>query len=84
MPLAPDQARRIRRASRLGVVVSVAAEAGAIARAAAALAAEPARGSEMRRQVAGLGLVNGVDEAVAALQRLARATPIRNTSLQEA
>ena len=84
VPLAPDQARRIRRASRLGVVVGVAAEASAIARAAAVLAADPARGNAMRRQVAGLGLVNGVDEAVAALQRLARATPIRNTSLQEA
>ncbi|HET7203988.1 MAG TPA: hypothetical protein VFI92_11525 [Steroidobacteraceae bacterium] len=83
VPLAADQARRIRRASRLGVVVPAEPEASAIARAAADLAADPARGGAMRRQVAGLGLVNGVDEAVAALQRLARAAN-RNTSLQEA
>jgi hypothetical protein len=70
--LAADQARRIRRASRLGVVVTSAPEPHAIARAAAQLAADPARGSAMRRQVAALGLVNGVDEAVAALQRLLR------------
>jgi spore coat polysaccharide biosynthesis predicted glycosyltransferase SpsG len=70
-PLADDQARRIRRAARLGVVVPVRAESQAIADAAIALASDPARGAAMRRQVEGLGLVNGVDEAVAALRRLA-------------
>lgn len=83
VPLAADQARRIRRASRLGVVVAAEPEATAIARAAAGLAAEPSRGDTMRRQVARLGLVNGVGEAVAALQRLARA-PRRSPSVQEA
>ena len=83
VPLAADQARRIRRASRLGVVVFAEPAAPAIARAAADLAADPARGSAMRQRVADLGLVNGVDEAVAALQRLARATRT-NPSLQEA
>jgi hypothetical protein len=73
VPLADDQARRIRRASRLGVVVPAAAEARAIAEAAIALAAEPGRGATMRAQVTRLGLVNGVDEAVAALRRLAYA-----------
>jgi predicted glycosyltransferase len=82
-PLATDQARRIRRAERLGVVVAAEPYAVAIARAAAELVADPARGSAMRRQAAGLGLVNGVDEAVAALQRLARAA-YATYSLQEA
>ena len=73
VPLADDQARRIRRAAQLGLVAPAAPEARDIATAAGALAAEPARGHAMRAQVAKLGLVNGVDEAVAALQRLARA-----------
>jgi spore coat polysaccharide biosynthesis predicted glycosyltransferase SpsG len=72
-PLATDQARRIRRAARLGVVVAAEPDAGAIARAAAELLTDPARGSTMRHQAAALGLVNGVEEAVAALQRLSRA-----------
>jgi hypothetical protein len=79
--LAADQARRIRRAARLGVVLAAAAEPQAIADAAAALHADPARGAAMRQRVASLGLVNGVDEAVAALQRLARRS---NTLEQEA
>ena len=81
--LAADQARRIRRAARLGVVVAAEPRAPAIVEAAAALAADPARGAEMRRQVAALGLVNGVEEAVAALQRLARMARSRR-SPQEA
>jgi hypothetical protein len=83
VPLAADQSRRIRRAGRLGVVVPSEPDAAAIARTVAELAADPARGSLMLQQVAALGLVNGVDEAVAALQSLAR-TSHRNTSLQEA
>lgn len=77
VPLADDQARRIRRATRLGVVVPVRADAQAIAEAAIALASDPTRGATMRRQIEGLGLVNGVDEAVAALRRLARADATR-------
>jgi spore coat polysaccharide biosynthesis predicted glycosyltransferase SpsG len=82
VPLADDQSRRIRRAARLGVVIAARPDAGEIARAAIELAAEPARGAALRRQVAGLGLVNGVDEAVTALLRLARAA--RLPDLQEA
>jgi predicted glycosyltransferase len=73
VPLADDQTRRIRRAARLGVVIQARPEPAAIASVATALANDPARGAEMRRQVAGLGLVNGVAEAVEALARLARA-----------
>jgi predicted glycosyltransferase len=73
VPLADDQTRRIRRAARLGVVIQARPEPAAIATVATALASDPARGAEMRRQVAGLGLVNGVAEAVEALARLARA-----------
>ncbi len=71
VPLAADQARRIRRASRLGVVVAARADAQAIAAATIALADEPARGVAMRARVARLGIVNGIDEAVAALRQLA-------------
>jgi predicted glycosyltransferase len=77
VPLADDQARRIRRATRLGVVVPARADAKAIVEAAIALASDPTRGAAMRRQIEGLGLVNGVDEAVAALRRLARADATR-------
>ncbi|HXW09127.1 MAG TPA: hypothetical protein VD737_00805 [Steroidobacteraceae bacterium] len=83
-PLAADQARRIRRAARLGVVVPVAPVAGPIARATAELAADRARGEMLRRRVVELGLVNGVNEAVAALQRLARPASSTRLSLQEA
>jgi hypothetical protein len=85
VPLAADQARRIRRAARLGVVVPVVPEARAIARATTSLAADTARGQALRRRAAGLGLVNGVDEAVSALQRLAGTpSPSPQLSLQEA
>jgi spore coat polysaccharide biosynthesis predicted glycosyltransferase SpsG len=72
VPLADDQSRRIRRAARLGVVVAARPDASDIASVATSLANDPARGAQLRRQVAGLGLVNGVDEAVGALVRLAR------------
>ena len=83
-PLATDQARRIRRAARLGVVVPVAPVASSIARAAAELAADRARGDALRGRAAELGLVNGVPEAVAALQRLSRPSSSPRLSLQEA
>jgi spore coat polysaccharide biosynthesis predicted glycosyltransferase SpsG len=73
VPLADDQTRRIRRAARLGVVVSARPDPAEIAAVAIALANDPARGAGMRRRVADLGLVNGVAEAVEALKRLARA-----------
>lgn len=73
VPLAADQARRLRRAAALGVAVAVPADPQAIATAAIELANEPARGAELRARVARLGLVNGVDEAAAALERLAHA-----------
>jgi predicted glycosyltransferase len=73
VPLADDQTRRIRRAARLGVVVPARPDPVEIAAVATALANDPARGADMRRRVADLGLVNGVAEAVEALARLARA-----------
>jgi hypothetical protein len=72
-PLASDQARRIRRAARLRVVIEVPPEPEAIANATVAIARDADRGAKMRREVAALHLVNGVDEAVAALRRLALA-----------
>ena len=71
--LANDQNRRIRRAARLGVVIAARAHVDDIARAAARLVREPSRADDLRARARTLGLVNGVDEAVTALQRLARA-----------
>jgi UDP:flavonoid glycosyltransferase YjiC (YdhE family) len=68
--LASDQARRIRRAARLGVVLEAKPDPAEIAAAALSLARDPERGAKMRRAIAELGLVNGVDEAVAALRHL--------------
>jgi glycosyltransferase involved in cell wall biosynthesis len=75
VPLAGDQARRIRRAVRLGLVASAPPDAGKIAAEAAALLADPARREDMPRHIAALGIANGVDEAVGALRVLARRGP---------
>jgi hypothetical protein len=64
--------------------VPAAPVAGPIARATAELAADRARGEVLRRRATELGLVNGVNEAVAALQRLARPASSTRLSLQEA
>jgi UDP:flavonoid glycosyltransferase YjiC (YdhE family) len=71
VPLAGDQDRRIRRAARLEIAVSAPPDAEAIAQAAAALLADPARREAMPGRIAELGIANGVDEAVAALRALA-------------
>jgi glycosyltransferase involved in cell wall biosynthesis len=73
VPLAGDQARRIRRAVRLGIAASAPPDAEKIAAEAAALLADPARRADMPRHIAELGIANGVGEAVAALRALAGA-----------
>lgn len=73
VPLATDQARRIRSAVRRGVVVAARPDAADIARAVIELSQDDARATRLRAEVARLGLVNGVDEAVAALRELAYA-----------
>jgi UDP:flavonoid glycosyltransferase YjiC (YdhE family) len=73
VPLATDQARRIRRAARRGVVVPARPDAADIARTAVGLSRDDSRAASLRAEVARLGLVNGVDEAVAALRDLAYA-----------
>jgi glycosyltransferase involved in cell wall biosynthesis len=72
VPLAGDQDRRIRRAARLGIVVSAPRDAEQIATEAAALLQDPARRAAMAARIAGLGFANGVDEAVSALLGLAQ------------
>lgn len=72
VPLAGDQARRIRRAVQLGIATSAPPNAEKIAAEAAALLADRARRDEMPRHVAELGIANGVGEAVEALRALAR------------
>jgi glycosyltransferase involved in cell wall biosynthesis len=73
VPLADDQTRRIRRAVRLGIVASAPPDAEKIAAQAAALLADPVRRADMPRQIAALGIANGVGEAVTALRALAKA-----------
>jgi UDP:flavonoid glycosyltransferase YjiC (YdhE family) len=72
VPLAHDQARRIRRASRAGVVVPATSDADEIAALALGILRDPVRARELRDRISSLGLVNGVDEAVSALRNLAR------------
>jgi glycosyltransferase involved in cell wall biosynthesis len=71
VPLAGDQDLRIRRAAKLEIAVRAPPEADAIASAAAALLADPARRDAMPKRIAELGIANGVNEAVAALRALA-------------
>ncbi len=73
VPLAADQDRRIRRAGRANIAVPAKRDAGSIAAAAAALAGDPARREALARNIAKLGIANGVTEAVAALRALAAA-----------
>jgi glycosyltransferase involved in cell wall biosynthesis len=72
VPLAGDQARRIRRAVRLGIAASAPPDAEAIAMAAAELWRDAERQEAMSRRIGELGIANGVSQAVAALQALAR------------
>jgi len=71
VPLAGDQARRIRRAVRLGIAASAPPDAEKIAAEAAALLADRSRREDMPRHITELGIANGVGEAVAALRALA-------------
>jgi putative intracellular protease/amidase len=72
VPLAGDQDRRIRRATKLQIAVSAPRDSDAIAAAAAALLGDPARQHAMARRIEQMGIDNGVIEAVAALRMLAR------------
>jgi UDP:flavonoid glycosyltransferase YjiC (YdhE family) len=71
-PVAGDQADRIQRAARLGIVVASEPDPAAMAEAAARLARDPAAERSLRERVAAFHVHNAVDEAVAALQLLAR------------
>jgi len=72
IPLASDQDRRIRRAVRLQIAETAPRTPEAIAAAAVMLLREPARREAMQRRIAGMGIANGVAEAVAALRSLVR------------
>jgi glycosyltransferase involved in cell wall biosynthesis/UDP:flavonoid glycosyltransferase YjiC (YdhE family) len=71
VPLAGDQARRIRRAVRLGIAATAPPDAEAIAAAAAELWRDKERQAAMSRRMGELGIANGVGEAVTALRALA-------------
>jgi spore coat polysaccharide biosynthesis predicted glycosyltransferase SpsG len=72
-PVAGDQAARIRRAARLGIVVPAEPEAAAIATAVNRLACDPQAEQALRTRVATFQVHNAVDEAVTALRQLAQA-----------
>jgi len=72
IPLAGDQDRRIRRAVRLQIAATADRTPEAIAAAAAGLLADRARREAMVRNIAAMGIANGVGAAVAALRALAR------------
>lgn len=71
-PVAGDQADRIRRAARLGIVVAAAPTAKAIADAVTRLARDPDAERALRARVASFHVHNAVDEAVIALRALAQ------------
>jgi glycosyltransferase involved in cell wall biosynthesis len=77
IPLAGDQDRRIRRAVRLQIAATADRTPEAIAGAAASLLADPARREVMVRNVAAMGMANGVGAAVSALRALARRSKAR-------
>lgn len=69
-PVAGDQHARIARCARHGAVVPAALDARALSLATLALLREPAQLSALQTRVAALGLRNGVEQAVSALERL--------------
>ena len=71
-PVAGDQADRIRRAARLGIVSAAEPDAAAIADAAVRLARDPQAEHALRARAASFHVHNAVDEAVAALLHLMR------------
>jgi glycosyltransferase involved in cell wall biosynthesis/putative intracellular protease/amidase len=71
VPLAGDQDRRIRRAAKLQLAVSVARDADAIAAAAVSLFRDQERRQAMAQRIVQMGISNGVIDAVAALRKLA-------------
>jgi hypothetical protein len=77
IPLAGDQDRRIRRAVRLQIAATADRTPEAIAGAAESLLADPARREVMVRNVAAMGMANGVGAAVGALRALARRSKAR-------
>jgi len=70
VPLAGDQDRRIRRAAKLQIAVSVARDADAIAAAAVSLFRDQERRQAMAQRIVQMGISNGVIDAVAALRKL--------------
>lgn len=69
-PVAGDQHARIARCARHGAVVPAALDARALSLATLALLREPVQLTELQTRVAALGLRNGVEQAVSALERL--------------
>jgi UDP:flavonoid glycosyltransferase YjiC (YdhE family) len=69
-PVAGDQHARIARCARHGAVVPAVLDARALSRATLALLREPAQLHALQTRVAALGLRNGVEQAVSALERL--------------
>jgi glycosyltransferase involved in cell wall biosynthesis len=69
-PVAADQRRRIGDCSARGLTVAAALDADALAAATLALLRDPAAHAALRERLAALHLTNGVETAIAALQRL--------------
>jgi spore coat polysaccharide biosynthesis predicted glycosyltransferase SpsG len=71
-PVAGDQDARIRACAARGLLIAAELDFTALATSTLALAGDPARLDQMRARLAQLDLSNGVDTAVAALERLLR------------
>ena len=68
--IADDQPRRVRRCSRLGLIVASPLAAAALGERVLALLHDPARRAELAARTAATGLDNGVERALAGLARL--------------
>jgi hypothetical protein len=69
-PIAGDQSERIRRSAALGCVRAATLESGALATAVEELLADPTARTRMQQCLARVGLRNGVEVAVDAVERL--------------
>ena len=70
VPIAKDQAARIRRCVEAAVAVAAPLESAGIVRAASALLGDEGSRSQLARRAAELGLADGIEIALDALQRL--------------
>jgi hypothetical protein len=74
VPIARDQIGRIRRCVRAGVAIDAAPDAASIVEKASALLNDERARTSLAQRAAGLGLADGIEVAVGALDKLLEST----------